>query len=202
MSATKSSRLAADRAEKLVLAGLYAWLAYRLLPQLADHPLNAVYLASEAMIILLVMFRRSASDISHRSADWVVGFAGTFLTLMVVQADGAVVPYGGVLMLVGFGISVSAQLSLRRSFGVVAANRGVRTGGPYGWVRHPMYLGYFLTQLGFLLANPAPWNLALCVVWTACQIYRVHAEERVLSGDTAYAAFAQRVRYRLVPGVY
>ena len=31
---------------------------------------------------------------------------------------------------------------------------------------------------------------------------RVRAEERVLSGDTAYVAFARRVRYRLVPFVY
>ena len=201
MSATKSSQLA-DRAEKIVLAGLYAWLAYRLMPQLGSHPVNAIYLASEALIILLVLFRRSASDISHRSADWVAGFAGTFLTLLVVQADGALVPYGGLLMLVGLAISLSAQLSLRRSFGVVAANRGVRTGGAYRLVRHPMYLGYFFTQLGFLLANPALWNLALCVVWTACQIYRVHAEERMLSEDGAYTAFAQRVPYRLVPFVY
>lgn len=201
MSATRYPQLA-DQVEKVVLAGAYALLAYRLLPDLSSHPVNVVYLMAEAMIILLVIFRRTASEISHRSADWVVGFAGTFLTLMVVQAEGAVVPYGGLLMLVGFAISLSAQLSLRRSFGVVAANRGVRTGGVYGVVRHPMYLGYFLTQLGFLLANPALWNLALCVVWTVCQIYRVHAEERVLSDDTGYAAFAQRVRYRLVPFVY
>ena len=101
-----------------------------------------------------------------------------------------------------FVIAVSAQLSLSRSFGVVAANRGVRTGGVYGLVRHPMYLGYFLTHLGFLLTNPALWNVAVYAVWTACQLYRVRAEERVLSGDTAYVAFTRRVRYRLVPFVY
>jgi protein-S-isoprenylcysteine O-methyltransferase Ste14 len=40
------------------------------------------------------------------------------------------------------------------------------------------------------------------VVWAACQLYRIRAEERVLSADTAYAAFARRVPYRLVPFVY
>ena len=73
-----------------------------------------------------------------------MGFAGTLLTLMVVGSDGAALPYGGMLMFLGFGIAVSAKLSLCRSFGVVAGNRGVRTGGLYGLVRHPMYLGYFL----------------------------------------------------------
>jgi len=74
--------------------------------------------------------------------------------------------------------------------------------GAYRLVRHPMYLGYFLTHLGFLLTNPVLWNAAVYVAWTACQLYRIRAEERVLSGDTAYEALARRTRYRLVPFVY
>jgi protein-S-isoprenylcysteine O-methyltransferase Ste14 len=192
----------ADRVERFVLVGLLGVLAYRLIPDLADKPVNLVYLVSETMVIIMVTFRRTANEISHRSADWVIGFAGTFLPLMVVRSDGPVLPYGSMLLLSGFGIAVGAQLSLYRSFGVVAANRGVRTGGLYGLVRHPMYLGYFLTHLGFLLTNPVLWNVAVYAVWTACQLYRVRAEERVLSADTAYVAFARRVRYRFLPFVY
>jgi protein-S-isoprenylcysteine O-methyltransferase Ste14 len=191
-----------DRAEKAVLLGLFVWLASRFLPQLTSQPISLVYLLSEATVILMVVFRRSTHDISRRSIDWVAGFAGTFLPLMVVRSESAGVPYGSVLLIVGFVLSLGAQLSLRRSFGVVAANRGVRTAGVYGIVRHPMYLGYFVTHFGFLLMNPAPWNLMLYTGWTVCQLYRVHAEERVLSTDASYAAFARRVRYRLVPFVY
>jgi protein-S-isoprenylcysteine O-methyltransferase Ste14 len=201
MTADAYSQLA-DRVERFVLVGLLGLLAYRLVPHLADKPVNLVYLASETMVIIMVTFRRTANEISRRSADWVIGFAGTLLPLMVVRSDGAVLPYGGILLLLGFGIAVSAKLSLCRSFGVVAANRGVRTGGLYALVRHPMYLGYFLTHLGFLLTNPVLWNVAVYAVWTACQLYRVRAEERVLSADTAYVAFACRVRYRLLPLVY
>lgn len=192
----------ADRAEKLVLVGLFVWLASRLLPHLTSQPISLVYLLSEAAVILMVVFRRSTHDISRRSTDWGAGFAGTFLPLMVVNSETPAVAHGSVLLVVGFVFSLGAQLSLRRSFGVVAANRGVRTGGVYGLVRHPMYLGYFLTHLGFLLINPAPWNLMVYTGWTVCQLYRVHAEERVLSTDAAYAAFARRVRYRLVPFIY
>jgi len=64
------------------------------------------------------------------------------------------------------------------------------------------FVWYFLTHVGFLLTNPTRWNGAVCVVWTACQLYRIRAEERVLSADTAYVAFARRVPYRLVPFVY
>ena len=192
----------ADRVERFVLVGLLGLLAYRLVPHLADQPVNLVYLVSETMVIIMVTFRRTANEISRRSADWVIGFVGTLLPLMVVQSDGAALPYGSMLLLLGFGIAVGAQLSLRRSFGVVAANRGVRTGGLYALVRHPMYLGYFLTHLGFLLTNPARWNVVVYAVWMACQLYRIRAEERVLSADTAYEAFTRRVPYRLVPFVY
>ena len=201
MTADAYSQLA-DRVERFVLVGLLGLLAYRLVPHVADKPANLVYLVSETMVILMVTFRRSANEISRRSADWVIGFAGTLLPLIVVRSDGAVLADGSMLLLLGFGVAVSAKLSLRRSFSVVAANRGVRTGGLYGLVRHPMYLGYFLTHLGFLLTNPVLWNATVYVAWTACQLYRIRAEERVLSGDTAYEAFARRTRYRLVPFVY
>jgi len=192
----------ADRVERFVLVGLLGLLAFRLVPHLADRPVNLVYLVAETMVIIMVTFRRTANEISRRSADWVIGFVGTLLPLMVVQSDGAVLEYGSMLLVLGFVITVGAKLSLRRSFGVVAANRGVRTGGLYALVRHPMYLGYFLTYFGFLLTNPARWNVVVYAVWMACQLYRIRAEERVLSADTAYVAFVRGVPYRLVPFVY
>jgi len=201
MTADAYSQLT-DRVERFVLIGLLGLLAYRLVPDVASNPVNLLYLVSETIVIIMVTFRRTAKEISRRSADWAIGFTGTLLPLIVVRSDGAVLADGSMLLLLGFGVAISAKLSLRRSFGVVAANRGVRTGGLYGLVRHPMYLGYFLTHLGFLLTNPVLWNAAVYLAWTACQLYRIRAEERVLSGDTAYEAFARRTRYRLVPFVY
>ena len=192
----------ADRVERFVLVSLYGLLAYRLVPHLAEKPVNLVYLASEAIVIVMIAFRRSANQISRRPDDWVIGFAGTFLPLLVMRSARPGVAYGGLLLVLGFGIAVAAQLSLCRSFGVVAASRGVKTGGLYRVVRHPMYLGYFMTHLGFLLTNPLPWNAAVYAVWTACQLHRIRAEERVLFTDVAYVAFTRRVRYRLLPFVY
>ena len=192
----------ADRMERLSLIGLLALLASRLVPHMASKPAMFLYLASETLVVALITFRRSAHEISHRPADWVIAFTATFLPLLVVRSDGDGVAFGSLLLIVGFGISVGAQLSLLRSFGVVAANRGVRTGGLYGIVRHPMYLGYFLTHVGFLLSNPVPWNAGVYALCAVCQLYRMRAEERVLSADTAYMAFAATVRYRLVPFVY
>ena len=187
---------------RFVLVGLLGLLAYRLVPHLADKPVNLVYLLSEMMVIVMIAFRRRANEISRRSADWVIGFAGTLLPLMVVRSDGAALVSGSVLLFLGFLIHVGAKLSPRRRFGVVAANRGVMTGGLYAVVRHPMYLGYLLTSLGFLLTNPARRNVVVYAVWMACQLYWVRAEERVLFTDAAYTSFARRVPYSLVPFVY
>jgi protein-S-isoprenylcysteine O-methyltransferase Ste14 len=92
-------------------------------------------------------------------------------------------------------------LSLGRSFGIVPANRGVRTGGPYRFVRHPAYSGYVLTGAGYLLENPSIRNACLFAVVTLAQAVRIVEEERTLAGDPAYRAYARRVRSRVVPYV-
>ena len=105
-------------------------------------------------------------------------------------------------MLVGLVLQVAAKFALSRSFGVVAANRGVKKGGPYRLVRHPMYAGYVMTQIAFLLTNPSAWNAAIYGFALACQIGRIVAEERVLVRDPSYRAFAAAVPYRLVPRIF
>ncbi len=91
-----------------------------------------------------------------------------------------------------------AVISLGRSFGIVAANRGVRTTGFYRFVRHPLYGSYLVGYLGFLLGNLSIWNVSLIVLTVLCQYARARAEERVLLQDPAYQAYAQQVRYRFI----
>jgi protein-S-isoprenylcysteine O-methyltransferase Ste14 len=106
------------------------------------------------------------------------------------------------VMVAGFALQFSAKLTLRRSFGVVAANRGVKASGPYRLIRHPMYAGYALTHVGFLLSGPALWNVAVYGATLAIAVRRILAEERVLREDEAYRALAAKVRYRLLPGLF
>lgn len=124
---------------------------------------------------------------------------------MLVEAGGEpLVPVGvcGAFMLMGLGMNIWAKLSLRRSFGVVAANRGVKTRGPYVFIRHPMYFGYVLTQIGFLLSNPTAWNATIYTAALALQILRISAEETILFEDTRYRAYASNVRYGFIPGIF
>src|SRR6185312_7091373 len=102
----------------------------------------------------------------------------------------------------GFLIQISAKIILWRSFGVVPAAREIKVRGPYRFVRHPMYAGYIIQHIGFLLAYPMLWNFAVYSGALVVQIARILREERILSGKPLYREFSSLVRYRLLPGVF
>jgi protein-S-isoprenylcysteine O-methyltransferase Ste14 len=201
------SRVDLDLIEKFVVAAFMTVLASRMIPVViatgALPPL--LLLVSESMVVLFILLRRPTDTISRRGVDWAVGMAGTLLPLLAIAPRGAALAPALVveaLMIGGFLLQISAKLILRRSFGVVAANRGVKASGPYRLLRHPMYAGYALTHIGFLLAGPSLWNFAVYAGTVALQIRRILAEERVLGLDPAYQAFAKKTRYRLLPFVF
>src|SRR5471032_2787394 len=106
------------------------------------------------------------------------------------------------LQATGVLVSIWAKYSLRRSFGILPANRGIVAGGPYRIIRHPIYFGYFVRDCGFLLANFGLQNLLIVVGHWSLQIGRIVREERLLSKDQTYRQYMQRVRYRLIAGLY
>lgn len=201
------SRIDLDLVEKLIVAAFMTVLASRMIPVViatgALPPL--LLLVSESAVVLFILLRRPTDTISRRGTDWLVGMAGTLLPLLAIAPHGASLAPNLVvelLMIGGFVLQISAKLILRRSFGVVAANRGVKASGPYRLLRHPMYAGYALTHIGFLLAGPSLWNIAVYAGTMTLQVRRILAEERILGEDPAYRSFAAKTRYRLVPFVF
>ena len=196
--------LAYDLAERGFIALLSASIILRFLPTLADHPFNAVLLASECAVVAIVLFRRRAGRVDLSAYAVTIALVGTTAGLMVRPDPSGPVPIwvGGLVMIAGGLLSITAKLALNRSFGLTAANRGVKHDGPYRLMRHPMYAGYILTQAGFLMCNPSPWNLGVYAIAWAVQLLRIGAEEKVLGEDAAYRAYAGVVPFRLLPGVY
>lgn len=194
-----------DRVEQVVALLLYAFLVHRIWPQMADpiSMLSYLLLISEGAVVLFLLIRKPTDAISMRPQDWLLATAGTFLGLLVANGGTPIsVSAGAMLLMIGMLIHIGAKISLNRSFGLVAANRGVKDEGLYRFVRHPMYAGYMIAHVGFLLAHPTLRNLLIYAAVWALLVMRIMAEERVLRQDAAYAAFAERVRWRLIPGVY
>lgn len=87
----------------------------------------------------------------------------------------------------------------------IQSERGHRvvSTGPYAVVRHPMYAGAFLFFIGTPLLLGSWWGLAVTPLLIALLAFRAVLEERTLATALpGYRDYAERVRYRLVPGVW
>ncbi len=93
-----------------------------------------------------------------------------------------------------------------RFSGLVAIQPGHRleTGGVYGLVRNPSYLGLLICMFGWVLAFRAGVGLVLVGVMLVPLIVRIRAEERLLRAHfgAEYNAYCAQTAWRLIPGIY
>lgn len=121
------------------------------------------------------------------------------------SSEGAMV--GLALVLVGWIVVTWAMYANAFAIPVVKSqeDRGQRVvdRGPYALVRHPMYAGIALVLIGMPLWLGSTAGALVAVVPIAILAVRIGIEERFLRAELAgYAAYAARVRARLVPGVW
>ena len=77
------------------------------------------------------------------------------------------------------------------------------TSGPYRFVRHPGYVGAILASLCGGVALGSWWSLVPLAPFVGLFLRRTAMEDRLLHADLdGYAGYAERVRYRLVPGLW
>ena len=151
---------------------------------------------------------------SDRGTGWVVA---QFVVMAVCLGAVAIPPdwpspartalaaAGGLVALAGLVVAVAAARALGRGltpFPRPVDGAPLADSGPYGVVRHPVYAGGLLFFVGWsLFAGPVALVAtgALGVLWAG----KTAVEERHLrAAYPAYAEYAARVRFRLVPGVY
>lgn len=160
-------------------------------------------LAVNGLFLGLFLGSRPAISETTSLPLWLLAVGGSALPLLLRPGhEPGFVLVGTAIQLAGVAMVAAGLLSLRRSFGVVPANRGVRHGGLYRIVRHPIYLSELLMLFGTVLISPTPGNWLLLVGECGLQYGRALAEERFLSSDPAYRAYCERVRYRLIPGLF
>jgi protein-S-isoprenylcysteine O-methyltransferase Ste14 len=173
---------------------------------LESHRLIGVAFFVEQMwVVVAYLIRRPARTVSRRLGDWLLAFGGTFAGVLF-RPVGAHPQWGltaGLaVQLLGLAVCVTSFLALGRSFGFVAADRGLVRRGPYAIVRHPIYASYVLLQFGYVLQSISLRNALVMLVASGCNVGRAVAEDRVLASNHDYDAYRRQVRWRLFPGIW
>src|SRR5262249_37437380 len=167
-----------------------------------------IYLVQHLIVLTIALTRRPPRAQDHSlaaSAAVVVSYAypyGQMVYLRWVPGLPAW-PEGGLVMVtLAACLSFSSLVILGRRFGVRPALRGPATKGPSRVVRHPIYLAYFVADVGYNLQEWNTGTVGMVLAGWIAVLYRIHAEERVLAHDPGWEGYMGRVRHRLVPGVW
>jgi protein-S-isoprenylcysteine O-methyltransferase Ste14 len=197
-----------ELAAKAAIVTLFSMMAMRLAIDFSKtgRATGLLLVASEALVVVLTMFRRSAGTVDRSMRARVLTMCATFGPPLVrpaaVMAPMASEAVTILIAAVGPTVVIIGKVSLGRSFGLTPANRGIVCTGLYRLVRHPIYVGYLVSHVGFLLANPTTWNLSVLVAADIALVVRATLEEQTLAKDSAYRDYMQRVRFRMVPGIF
>ncbi len=124
--------------------------------------------------------------------NWAVPFTEPWISALRIM--------GGMIVVAGFllaGLAVSQMMKLHTSPDPHQSVSTLVTGGPYGFSRNPIYLGFFLIYLSFTLFAGTLWGLFASpfLFWTITHAV-IHAEEVYLDdkfGDQ-YKEYRSRVR--------
>jgi protein-S-isoprenylcysteine O-methyltransferase Ste14 len=196
-----------DLAARVVIGALFALMTANLLGDFLStgRVTGLLLVVSESLVVALTILRRPAALVDRSAAAGVVtimSLAGP--PLLRAAHLPSVVPDAvtACISAIGLILVISGKITLGRSFGLVPANRGVVVSGPYSLVRHPIYTGYLIAHVAFLLANPTPLNAIIIGLSDSALIIRALMEERVLVRDVMYQAYCRRVGWHLVPGLF
>jgi hypothetical protein len=100
------------------------------------------------------------------------------------------------------GLRLPDQVQSVPAGGLHASETEFKTAGPYGWVRHPIYAGWFLFVWG--ASTMTMTRLTFAIVSCLYLLIAIPIEERTMrsqAGD-AYGRYMARVRWRILPGLY
>lgn len=189
----------------MLLATLFILFAIANAKSFLENPRLSVFLivVTEMIVAIFLIIRRDPDETRHTWQTWISTTCGTLAPFLLrpIEVTEDLLP-GEILQLVGFILQIAALLSLNRSIGLLPAHRGVKSGGLYSWVRHPLYTAYVITYLGYWINNQSLNNAAVVLVGTAFLVMRIYYEEALLLKYADYTRYANRIRWRLIPSIW
>ncbi|MDH3266207.1 MAG: isoprenylcysteine carboxyl methyltransferase [Gammaproteobacteria bacterium] len=189
----------------LGLATLYLLFAIANARSFIENPRLSVFLivVTETIVAIFLLMRRDPDETRHSWQTWITTTGGTIAPFFLRPIDASAdVLAGEILQILGFCLQIAAVFALNRSFGLLPAHRSVKSSGAYRLVRHPLYTAYVVTFLGYWISNQSFANGLVALLGTAFLVMRIHHEEALLTGYTAYQQYADRTRWRLIPAVW
>ena len=202
-----------------LLAGRLDWLGGWLVTAIQMGSLAAQWrIVGRRPPDLLLERSGLGEDVERSDIPLAVGMAyGPFVAMLIAglevrlqglpEATLLVTIAGVALAVVGIAVTVSAMLA-NRYFGPVVriqSDRGheVATDGPYAVVRHPGYVGAILFYVGLPAVLGSWWSVPIMALLIAVTVVRTAREDRFLRAHLdGYEAYADRVRWRLVPRIW
>ncbi len=100
-------------------------------------------------------------------------------------------PVSIVLNVLGHGLTLWGAIWLRGSFSIMAEARTPVLGGPYRWIRHPLYVGESVAVIGFCVLLPSWFTIGVTVLFCVCQRIRASVEEAKLAD--AFPAYREHM---------
>lgn len=165
---------------------------------------NLVWLTGAA-VMAVMSFARFAPRSTTVNLQTIVASGGMMILPCFMrpinQSRGALATTGLIFELLGVVLTQVSRVYMGRSFGILPANRGVVSKGPFRWIRHPIYLGWLVLSIGYATSYVTDRNVILIAVTFVLMVWRIYQEEAHLSADPAYRGYMDRVRYRLLPGI-
>ncbi len=184
----------------------YIWQGVRQLMKIGFILLYFSILLRSTSITVVFLCRRRSVLTSKNLKEWLAGIFGSFVAyfytltnvrpISMALAPAAYFLTAGTALLGGIAV-----LNLGRSFGIVPANRGIKTKGLYALVRHPIYSLYILYDIGFLMQCAYVRNFLVFLVFVIASYLRAKYEERILRQDPVYETYAAKTHYMFIPGV-
>lgn len=167
-----------------------------------------IYVLQHIMVLGIALTRRHPQAYDHSlpsNAAVVIAYTYPYAQVLYLGwvPGNPAWPAGGLIFvtLAAF-LSFTSLISIGRRFGIRPALRGLTTKGTYRLVRHPMYLAYIIADIGYNLQEWNSGTALLVLAGWASLLYRILAEERVLSHAEGWPSYVDRVRYRLLPGIW
>ena len=169
---------------------------------MTGNPVVLLLLVGECITVFLVVFSKFTDTRNFSPLPVLATMGATFYFFAIALGGGIKLisdNVASVLLVFGICWQIYAKIYLGRSFGLLPACRTVVDTGPYRLVRHPIYFGYFIGHVAFLLNNFSLWNIEVLTLLYLLQFLRMNYEEQVLSQNEQYREYKSRVKNRFIP---